>query len=322
MKHYFFNNAIFRLVAPATYGLLIYLLILLINNDVTQVNDLFTTEEVYVCIFLSYLSFEVIRTIIVVLNRTLKQRSAFTIIAQLVLTLVISVALVLLSLMLYFKWVIGFSVSGTQLMMFAVIFVVTALLYNLLYFSNFYLHQENTLKLNAEKQHRAVLEMEMTEYRNDINPDLLYESLENLIGLMYRDIDKSEDYIDCLSSAYRYALTNRQNELVTFNQELAAANNILKLLNEKYFGQLVLESAFQEMESDALVIPGSLSIIIESLIRNTIITRYEPFVIRCYPEDDYMTIESRLNDRLMLHHASEHASPGFKNPIPFTLSCL
>jgi len=59
MKHYFFHNAIFRLVAPAIYGLLLYLLILLINNNVTQVNDLFITQELYVVIFLTYLSFEV-----------------------------------------------------------------------------------------------------------------------------------------------------------------------------------------------------------------------------------------------------------------------
>jgi hypothetical protein len=56
-----------------------------------------------------------------------------------------------------------------------------------------------------------------------------------------------------------------------------------------------------------MLIPGSLPIIIESLIRNTIIARWEPFVINCYREDDYLTIESKLNDRLILHEASEQA---------------
>jgi LytS/YehU family sensor histidine kinase len=207
----------------------------------------------------------------------------------------------------YFKNFVGFSISGTQLIIFIVIYIFTALLYNLLYFSNYYLQKENTLKLQAEKQHREVLEMEMLEFKNDINPDLLYESLENLIGLMYRDVEQAEEYIDCLASAYRYVLSNRQQELVSVATELEAAKTMVRLLNEKNYGQLKFESGLEDDELSAMLIPGSLPVIIESLVRNTIITRYEPFVIRCYLEDDYITIQSRLNDRLMLHQSSELA---------------
>ena len=41
---------------------------------------------------------------------------------------------------------------------------VTGLLYNLMYYSHFFLHKQNTIKINAEKQQRTVLEMEMMEY--------------------------------------------------------------------------------------------------------------------------------------------------------------
>jgi hypothetical protein len=308
MKHYFFNNPIFRLVAPPIYGVIIYLLILLINNNVAQVNDLFTTQEVYVCILLSYLSFEVTRAVILLLNRLIKGKSPqFIIPVQLLATSVISVGLVALSLSLYFNFIIGFTISETQLLIFTIIFTITSLLYNTLYFSNYYLHRENTVKINTEKQHREVLEMEMMEYKNDINPDLLYESLENLIGLMYKDVEKAEDYIDNLGSAYRYVLTNRQNELISITSELEAAKNVVRLLNEKYFGQILFESALHADELDAMLIPGSLPIIIENLVRNSIITRFEPFVIRCYREEEYLTIESKLNDRLMLHEASANA---------------
>src|SRR6476620_2870409 len=56
-----------------------------------------------------------------------------------------------------------------------------------------------------------------------------------------------------------------------------------------------------------MLIPGSLPVILEGMIRNTIITRFEPFIIRCYVEDDYITIQSKLNDKLMLHPSSEIA---------------
>ncbi|MEX1241495.1 MAG: histidine kinase [Cyclobacteriaceae bacterium] len=308
MKHYFFHNPVFRIVAPAIYGVFVYFLILLVNNNVAQINELFVTQELYVCIFLSYLSFESVRTLILLLSRILRgKKSALVMALQVVITMIFSVGLIIACLTAYFRYVIGFSISDTQLMIFAVVFLITALLYNVMYFSNYYLHQENTVKLNAEKQQRTVLEMEMMEYRNDINPDLLYESLENLIGIMYREVEKAEDYIDWLGSAYRYVLTNRKNEMVTIREELEAAKNIVRLLNEKYGGQLILESNLNDADLQAMLIPGSLPVIIESLVRNTIITRFEPFFIRCYQEEGYLTIETKLNDRLIRHQPSEDA---------------
>jgi hypothetical protein len=308
MKRYFIHNPLFRIVAPPVYGVLIYLLILLLNNNVSQVNDLFVTQEVYVCIALSYLSFEFIRVCIVLITKFLKTESeGLRMLFQFILTTGMSVFLVVAALKVYFNVYYGFSITGTQLLIFIAIFSVTALLYNVLYFSNYYLQKENTLKLNAEKQQRDVLELEMLEFKNDINPDLLYESLENLIGLMYRDVEQAEDYIDSLASAYRYVLTNRQKELVSVETEIEAARTLVKLLNEKYYGQLKFESSLEVDELDYMLIPGSLPVILEGMIRNTIITRFEPFVIRCYVEDDYITIQGRLNDKLMLHPSSEIA---------------
>lgn len=308
MKRYFIHNPIFRIVAPPVYGVLVYLLVLLINNNVTSVKDLFVSEESYVCVGLSYVAFEFIRISIVLLNKILKDKAdSIKIPLQFILTSVLSVLLVVFCLKMYFQYKLGFSISGTQLLIFVVIFTVTALLYNLLYYSNYYLQKENTLKLQAEKQQRDVLELEMLEFKNDINPDLLYESMENLIGLMYRDVEQAEEYIDALASAYRYVLTNRQQELVSVRTELDAARTLVKLLNEKYYGQLKFESSLEEDEMEYMLIPGSLPVILEGMIRNTIITRFEPFVIRCYVEDDYITVQAKLNDKLMLHPSSEIA---------------
>lgn len=308
MKRYFIHNALFRLLAPAVYGILVYLLILLINNNVSQLANLFIGQEVYVCIGLSYLSFESIRLLILLLERILKKKyRQIAIPLQIAVTTLISVTMVMTSLSLYFTYIVGFSISNTQWLIFLIVYIATALLYNLLYFSSYFLQKENIIKLSAERQQRDVLEMEMVEFRNEINPDLLYESLENLIALMYRDVEQAEDYIDSLASAYRYVLTNRQHELVTVGTEIQAGSTLVRLLNEKYNGLLKFESALEEDELKAMLIPGTLPVIIESMVRNTIVNRFEPFVIRCYLEDDYITVQCRLNDRLILHPASEMA---------------
>jgi sensor histidine kinase YesM len=309
MKKYFIHNPFFRLLAPAVYGILIYLLILLINNTITQLNEFFSSQEVYICMALSYLSFESSRLVIVLLDKFLKGRYLLLRIpVQVIFSTILSTMLVVISISIYFIYALGFSMAGTQLLVFGIIYLVTSLLYNVMYFSNDYLQRENTLKLTAEKQQREVLEMEMAEFRNDINPDLLYESLENVISLMNKRNDEAEEYIDYLASAYRYVLTNRQRELISLRAEVDAAHNIIRLLNERYFGQLKLDIALQEDDLTLQLIPGSLPIALECMVRNTIISNQEPLMIRCYLEDDeYLVIQSRLNDRLVQHSESAMA---------------
>ena len=299
MKKFFVHNAFIRLLAPLIYGILIYLLILLINNNVSQVNDFFSSEELYICIGLTYISFELCRLLILVFDRLMPQHYfRLRILLQPLTSILVSVGIVVLFLTQYFSLYIGFSITTMQLVIFSVTYTVTVLLYNLLYFSNYYLQRENTVKLTAERNQHHVLEMEMTEFRNDINPELLFESLESLISLMYRDVEKAEAYIDNLANAYRYVLTNRQEELVPVSQELEAARNVIAILNEKYFGHLKFESALDDGELQAMLIPGTLPLIVEALVRNTIVSRFEPLIIRCYLEDDYITVQSKLNDRL------------------------
>ena len=137
MKKYFIHNPFFRLFAPAVYGILIYLLILLINNQVLHVEEFFNEQEVYICIGLTYLSFESIRIVIVILDKFLKGRYVLLRIPiQFTLTTIISTITVMIGLTLYFAYYIGFSMSNTQLIGFTVIYALTALLYNFLYYSN------------------------------------------------------------------------------------------------------------------------------------------------------------------------------------------
>jgi sensor histidine kinase YesM len=308
MKRYFIHHPVFRILAPAFYGALVYLLVLMINDTVAQINDLFNSQELYLCIGLTYLAFESCRLVIVIQHRFQRDRRTSRLITtQVVATLILSTGLVMIGLHLYFQYVIGFGMTNEQFATFCSIFAVTGALYNLLYISDYYLHQENTLKLQAEMQNKAILEVEMQEFQHDINPELLYESLESLIGIMYRDVDKAEAYIDSLAMAYRYVLTNRHQELIPAEAEIDAARNLIRLLNERYFGQLTLEVTEDDDLMNAMLIPGSLPIVVEYIVRNTIITRFEPLSITCYTEDNYLVLQSKLNDRLIPYADSEVA---------------
>ncbi len=306
MNRLFIHNPFFRIGSGLVLGILVYLLILLINNTVEDINKLFSNQELYVCIALSYIAFESMRLVIRSIERFFKrldfQQKA---IAQFGGTLVASLGLVTLSISAYFRWIIGFSIGSGELNLFLIIFGIAGLLYNILYFSHFYLLRENKSRMEEENKLREKVEADFSSFKSEINPDLLYESLENLILTIHHNADLAEEQIDYLAGIYRYSLVNRHKELVSLEEELAAAGALVHLSNFKNHCQISLVVDIPKA-SEIHLIPGSLIVTIDGIVRNTLISEKSPLVINLTLEedDDYLVLQHTLNDKLTVHTES------------------
>ena len=305
MKKIFIHNPFFRICAPLVFGVLVYLLILLVNNNLSEIGKIFNNGELYVCIGLSYLSLETLRLTIVLLSKRLSdvvyQRK---IILQTSLSAIITLAVVCAGVASYFYWVAGFTVGMAELQIFMWIYGFTALLYNMLYFSNDYLFRENTVKVEQETRLREKLEADFVAFKNDINPDLLYESLETLIQTIHHDLEGAEEQIDFLAGIYRYQLMHRNQELVTLREELRTLDLLLELLNHQHRNLIQLYRDVSN-EDDFHLIPGSLLVSVDTIIRNTLIGDKNPLTLRLYTEEDgYLVLQHKMNDRLITHQNS------------------
>ncbi len=306
MKKIFIHNPFFRIFAPPLFGVFAYLIILLINNNVAQIATLISNQEVYVSIALSLISFESMRLTIVLLNRLSKSASN-PIAIQVAVTTIVSVSMVLLAISQYYQWVIGFDISQRELWIFGIIFVLTALLYNALYVGNQYLHLENTLRIEQEHKLRESLESEILSFRQDINPDLLYDSLEELILCIHKKTDTAEELIDSLAALYRYQLIHRQKEFVKLSEEIHAIQHLIRLANQKHKNAI---RWVNKMENASLIelMPGALITAIDSVLRNTLISSDAPLTLTLSQEDEeYFVLHHQLNDKLQLHPDSLEA---------------
>lgn len=309
MNRSFVHTILFRLCAPLITGILTYLLVLLIHDSVLGLNSTFSNQELYVSMALSYLAFAAMRVVILLIDRfgkawNIRRR----IVLQMLLTLAGNLAIVNVSMSSYYRMVAGFSIGQHELNIFLAIFGIIGLLYNLLYFSHYYLLQENRSRIDQERKLQEKVEADFVSFRSEINPDLLYESLENLILTIHHNSDEAEEQIDYLAGIYRYSLVNRQKELIGLDEELKAATSLLNLINYRYQKQLKLIEDIHN-QSEIYLIPGSLLITIDTIVRNTLISQKSPLVIRLYleEEDDYLVLQHTVNDKLQLHQESLQA---------------
>lgn len=298
MKRNILDTLLFRIFAPIPYGTLIYLLLLMINNNLLIIDETFISAELFFCIALTFISLEVNRLVLKTAFRKNKG-SVFENLVQLGTNATITMGVVYFSLMGYFVGFLKYeSLSGfdTEVKSFAVFFGVTSLLYNMLSISYKLLNKRNEQLFDDEETLKEQVQYELESYQAQINPDLLFESLESAVTLIREDVDMAEDFIDHLALAYRYILQNQNNETATVDKEMEAAKNILALHNVKYNGLIKLTSTTKGELGN--IIPGSIPLLIDEIVKSSIISQARPLEIVLGKEDNYLTLSYKLNERL------------------------
>lgn len=299
MKKNVIHTALFRIVVPIPYGALIYLLLLMINNNLLSLSESFLSAELFFCIALSYLTFEGNRLSFTWIFPKYRINLTSNLILYTV-NLAITLLLIYASLYIYFVFLLGFSsIAGfeTELKSFAIFFGITSVLLTTLTISYQLLNKQNEQLIEDEETLRAQVQYELEDYQAEVNPDLLFECLESAIALIDKDVDLAEDYIDKLALVYRYMLSNRNNEAIELKKDLGAAENLIELHNVKYENLIKIQKDTEE--GDSLIIPGSLPLLIEEIIKNSLIFKERPLTLVLAREDNYFTLSHKMNERLV-----------------------
>lgn len=270
MKKLFIHQPFFRILSPIFSGVIVYLLLLLLNNSVEQLQEQFLGEELYVCIVLSYIIQELSRGLLLVFKKLPKGDSRpLNLLFQVIISLALSVLVVTVFMSLYYKHVVGFSAGIEDILMFDIIFAVITFIYILLFISHQYLHKINSERLEHEELIKQNIEDDFRQFKRGINPHLLFESFEALIILIHQNPEKADEFIDHLSTIYRYILSSKDRQLVPVEEECQNLLEMEKLFNKLPYRNLSLET---QLNSGFFVVPGSLLFLLELIVRNTIMS--------------------------------------------------
>jgi hypothetical protein len=291
---------------PPLYGFMMYFLILLLNNSLAMIADTLLNLELFICIVLAFLISEPIRFCIIIFERKLgsELRRTGNITLLLISVVVLAAGVTFGAIYFYYTQVESYEYLVSfqpQLIKLVIIYSISGFLYTLFYLSIYFLSVKNETELKKEDLKRQNLEHQLEIFNNEINPDLLFQSLETLISLVHHNIDAAEDFVDRLSLVYRYILDNRKKELVAVEDEIEAAQNLFLLFKEKFHGRISFETDTRKLKPNALLVPNSLPMLLDCIVNSSIISGYQPLNLRIsFDEDDYLVLQYKENDKLSL----------------------
>ena len=196
----------------------------------------------------------------------------------------------------YYVLILGFTPNFSDFLVINSIFSVFTLIYLVLYLSHHFLHKVNTEKMEQELIIKEAVEQDFFQFKKGINPGLLFESLESLLVLMKKDVEKAELLIDHFSSVYRYILSKKTKELVNFSDEIKVLHEFLLLFEKLPYRAIKLRG---NTAINTLVVPGTIIAVIEEIIRSTIASSEVALTITLEEEEGFFLIKYQPEEKLI-----------------------
>ena len=301
------DQLVFRIFGPIISGLVIYLLILLHYNNIEHVLDSFISEELLICIGLSFLISEVIRLILKLYSRLIKHLSeTYTWVALILLSLAATVMIVITGLSIYYYRSLGYAPNTSEIQIFVVLYLAYALVFLSLFISTDLMHQAFKRRLKNEAHQRKQTKEHFARFARGINPELLFESLETIITYDRQDKEKADEIIDELSMVYRYTLTKNDWEVIPIEMEMEALDSLVHLVDHLPYRSITIDNQIMD---EFHVIPGALLHTVEQIIKSTIEGIDEQLDISLTSSERYVEIHyvpvDKLTDGFTIHKLKE-----------------
>ena len=115
--------------------------------------------------------------------------------------------------------------------------------------------------------------------KNQLNPHMLFNSLNTLQSLIRETPARAVDYTQELSRVLRYTLQSNESRFVTLAEELAFAEAYIFLMKMRYEENLTFDVAVDKQLRDRLLPPMSLQVLIENAIKHNEISNRRPLAV-------------------------------------------
>jgi sensor histidine kinase YesM len=178
----------------------------------------------------------------------------------------------------------------------------------------FYMDKYKQAQVEAEHLKIQSIEARFDALRNQINPHFLFNSLNVLSTLVYKDPDTSARFIEQLSNVYRYLLFNQDQKLIPLREELEFLNSYIFLLKIRFQENLNVDVRIQDEYKDRYIAPSTLQLLIENAIKHNVVSKRDPLTIRIYSENGQVPARLVIQNNLQPKESQEpSAKLGLKN---------
>lgn len=168
----------------------------------------------------------------------------------------------------------------------------------------YYVERLKRSELLAEQLKKVSVEARFEALRNQINPHFLFNCLNALSNLVYKNPDVSAKFIDQLSKVYRYLLYNQERTVVTLQEELDFIESYVYLLKIRFGENIFVDKLITTDVNRFHIAPATLQMLIENAIKHNVVSSKSPLTIRIQSVNGSITVSNTLQEKQVKEQSS------------------
>lgn len=147
---------------------------------------------------------------------------------------------------------------------------IMLILWAILYFSIKAMLKSQKEKVERLRLQSTLKESQLNTLKGQINPHFMFNSLNNIRGLMLEDVTKSREMITKLSELLRYSLNSGKIDMIAVKEELVTVRNYIELSKIQLEDRLRYKEDIETGVQDIQIPPMLIQMLIENAIKHGI----------------------------------------------------
>lgn len=198
----------------------------------------------------------------------------------LVINMVLSISLMIGSTKLFVQ------VDTEEILKLSILFMIAVFIYEIFYgwfYSYRYYAHTQVEQLRSE---RWQMELQFESLKNQISPHYLFNCLNTISSLLYKDTHVAEEFIRRMADTFRYVLSHQKRKLVTLREEVEFVKAYYYLLQVRYEDHLRLEINLPKNILDTSLPPLTLQLLVENAVKHNQISKDNPLLVYISAQDN------------------------------------
>ena len=163
-----------------------------------------------------------------------------------------------------------------------VLIFLTLFITNLIAFNTYSYNEYSVGQIRKMRAERKQLEYQFEALKSQLSPHYLFNSMNTISSLIYRDAAITETFIRNLAETFNYVLQTKDVKLVPLKEEIAALKDFNYLLRIRYADAVDLVIELDEEVMDTPIPPLTLQLLVENAVKHNIVSDDEPLRIKVY----------------------------------------
>ena len=134
--------------------------------------------------------------------------------------------------------------------------------------------------------------------KSQLNPHMLFNSLNTLYSLIRESPDKAQNYLQELSRVMRYTLHDNLSHTVSLNEEMNFVRSYTYLLQMRYEDNLHFDIDIPQELLQRQVPPMAVQMLVENAVKHNEISNRNPLAIRIRAEEDKLCVSNHIQPKL------------------------